>query len=233
MIADFIRLYKNAVDVHDLKVLDTEEYKAFVCKRGNPVKLVSVRKHFEVIPHEVLYYDFFNKNPLFWVIPLDLPDKAIVGFVLRSFYGKQYTVCNGEYQKQVLYGLHDFKDFRQGMPIVVCEGAKDREYLAQFYPYCVACLSASPSRVSLNLLRGLTNKLVLALDNDDTGMLQVKRLTAQFRKIGAMCEPYLPRLAKDWGGYFSIRGMESLSKLGLLELLPTIGRKKDNVKRLL
>ena len=221
----FVQLYKNAVSIKDLKVLDSEEYRAFIVKTGKPVKLVSIRKHYMSIPYNELYFDFFNKNSLFWLIPIDLPDGGFVGFIMRSFIGKSYATYNGNYKKQVLYGLHTFRDFKPGHPIVVTEGVKDREYLAQFYPYCVACLSSAPSRESINLLRGMTNKFIFALDNDKTGISQSCNLVKKFSRLGASCATYLPRHGKDWGSYFSMPGMSTVVKLGMLELLPTLKRK--------
>ena len=193
-----------------------------MCKKGKPVKLVSTRKHFRFIPHNELYYDFFNKNRLFWLIPMDLPDGGFIGFILRSFEGKAYATYNGDYGKQVLYGLHSFGSFSIGTPIVVTEGVKDREYLAQFYPYCVACLSSAPSRESVNLLRGMSNKFVFAFDNDKTGVAQSLNMSKKFARLGANCATFIPRQGKDWGSFFSMPGLESTTKLGLLELLPSL-----------
>ena len=223
MIEWFIKLYENACPLHKLKELGTEEYKAFIGKRGNPVKMVSVRDHLEYMPQETLYFDFYNKARIFWLIPIDLPDGAIVGFVMRSLHGKQYSVYNGEYKKQVLYGFHDFGRYSPGMPIVLTEGVKDREYLAQFYPYVLACLSSSPSKASLSLLRALTNKVVLAFDHDDTGIKQAKRMKKTFEGLGAQAVVYLPDKSKDWGGYFTQEGLRGDAKLGLYETYPVIG----------
>ena len=58
--------------------------------------------------------------------------------------------------------------YEKSYPIVVCEGCKDCLMLKKFYPYVVA---NNTSSMGLNaiILRNITNKFLLAYDNDKAG----------------------------------------------------------------
>jgi len=223
MIRQFLEMYSHGVSIKEMKPLETEEYKAFISKRGWDVRIVSSVKHLEWLPHEESYYNYFNNNKIFWMIPIDFPDGSIGGFVLRSYMGKDYSLYNGGVAGQVLYGWHDFGEFRRGNPIILVEGVKDREFIAGYYPYVLACLSSGPSGGSIELLRGLTDKIILAFDNDDTGKEQTIRVAKRMSELGCTVMSITPKYVKDWGAYYMRTGMGRLLQIDLLEVLPKLG----------
>jgi DNA primase len=223
MIQQFINLYQNARSIHIIKPIDSEEYLAFIDKPGLEVRLVSAVKHLEYLPHAERYYPFFNRNKIFWLIPIDFPNGYIGGFILRSFTGKDYSTFTGAAKGQMLYGWHGFNGFKRGNPIILVEGVKDREYIARQYPFVLACLSSAPSASSINLIRGLTDKVILAFDNDDTGQKQTGLVSKKFKEQGCVVRCITPQYVKDWGMYYGRSGMERLLKISLMEVLSGMG----------
>jgi hypothetical protein len=69
------------------------------------------------------------------------------------------------------YPFNDFKNYDRHttcMPILVCEGAKDALMLKRIYPYTLAVGTARLG-ISAHILSNITDKIILAYDNDETG----------------------------------------------------------------
>lgn len=69
-------------------------------------------------------------------------------------------------------------------PIVVVEGTVDADVLASVEPNTVACLTSGLSRVNMEIITMLTNHVILAYDNDETGQKAVRRDSYLLRERG-------------------------------------------------
>lgn len=68
------------------------------------------------------------------------------------------------------YGIGCFSnDFRYGDSIVVCEGMADRDTLAYCYPNVIAVGNKRLNPFQLEIVKAMTNHVILAYDNDKTG----------------------------------------------------------------
>jgi len=56
----------------------------------------------------VEFYQFYNEEKFFWIVPSDLPDGTIIGFVLRGFFRKNYRMFAVKGMPQLTYGWFDF-----------------------------------------------------------------------------------------------------------------------------
>ena len=69
------------------------------------------------------------------------------------------------------------------MPIVVCEGVKDAIVLKKFYPY-VLSNNTSALRLNANVIANITDKVILAYDNDETGHREAPKDKKKLAKLG-------------------------------------------------
>lgn len=90
--------------------------------------------------------------------------------------------------------------------IIICEGTADCEYIKKYISKDVlACLTDSISKTKLEILKTLTNHVVLSFDNDEAGDNAKIRETKKLKKCGFFVE-YLspPSYVKDFGDMFNI-----------------------------
>ena len=183
--------------------------------------LCSTKRHFDFLPHCEGYFDFFNKNSLFWLIPCDTLEGLVYGFVLRSYRGKSYMLFS-EGEIAPVYGFHDFGGYRRGYPIVLCEGIKDREVLAQSYRYCLAVLTSRVPNTFLPVLRALSSKAVIAFDADETGERMSSKACKRLSSEYISTKVIRPKL-HDFGSYISNRNYIRLMNAELLQVLEEFG----------
>lgn len=197
VLQEFIDLWTVAPKIDDLKPMEDQNYRMFKKKSGNPVALASSEKHLYHLPHCEDYFDFFNESKIFWVIPCDNADHDIYGFVLRAFKEKKYSMYRPPDSPQLLYGFHEFEKFSYGDPIVLVESAKCCTFIQSFYPYTLALLTDGLSFRSFMFLKQMTDKFVIALDNDDSGKENALKLNKSFRKHRLITKIVYPKM-KDW-----------------------------------
>ena len=96
--------------------------------------------------------------------------------------------------------------FTYGKPIIVVEGAFDRDVLSIIYPNVVAMLSSGLSKVYMEVLRVLTDKLILCYDNDKAGKDSEVQDTRSLYKVGFTVD-VLPQFStyKDPGTIEEVR----------------------------
>lgn len=87
--------------------------------------------------------------------------------ILRSLKDKRFVTVGS--CTQIPYGMRLFDNFKYGDLLVVVEGLKDRDSLAQIYPYTIAAQSSSLSIIAKKILELVTNNILLLYDNDDAG----------------------------------------------------------------
>ena len=73
------------------------------------------------------------------------------------------------------------------LPIIVCEGSKDCLMLKKVYPYTLANNTSSMG-VNAQILRNISNKFLLAYDNDQSGQEGIERDKSTLRNLGAYVE---------------------------------------------
>lgn len=164
------RLYVSAPSVRRFQPFDGEEYLAFsAVERLEPV-LADCYLHFERMPiTDRVFYDWWQENPVFWVVPCGTVSGNAMGYVVRGIDKHSYRMVKDPDAPQLLYGFQDFGGFVTGNPIVLCEGVKDAIYVKKMYPYTLALLGCGLMDNAVEILRRLTTRVVLALDNDSGG----------------------------------------------------------------
>ena len=95
-------------------------------------------------------------------------NNRLYAITFRNITGtKQFIKIGTAY---LFYNLGNLpKDFKYGTPILITEGNIDSDVGKSIYPYCIATMTNSLSTNQLQLLSGLTNKVILAFDNDEAG----------------------------------------------------------------
>lgn len=142
------------------------------------------------------------KDSYFYMIPIQTMKGTIVGFICRlickNFISKNgikyFSIFNKfkDYTKQVPYMFGFYKDFddydnyKECKPIIVCEGIKDCIYLKQFYPY-VLSNNTSNLGFSTQVLRNITNKILIVYDNDKIGRPSSIEDSNKLQKLGYIC----------------------------------------------
>lgn len=95
----------------------------------------------------------------------------------------------------VFYGLCDMdKNFRYGDPIVIVEGPKDCETYKKVFKdkNCLAMMTSNVSTTQLEVLKGLTNNIIWAADNDKPGkdaLEKFKKFNSKDFKINILKHP--------------------------------------------
>ena len=146
---------------------------------------------------------FINSNPFFYMIPVRTIKETITGFIIRGVTKSDYNTVSREFnnfEKQVplMYGFDStfakLDGYERSYPIVVCEGCKDCLMLKRFYPYVVA---NNTSSMGLNavILRNITDKFLLAYDNDKAGQEGIEKDKKTLLSSGA----YVQTLQLDEG----------------------------------
>jgi len=177
VIEKYIELYKRGYSIRDIKPIKNDQtYEVFVNSKYD----------IRVIDRNLVYEDpmafqridyFLTKNEFFYMIPMLTIKETIVGFILRGAFRKDYSTVYREFtdaklRVPVMFGFD--KSFAtldekpECYPIVICEGCKDCMVLKRFYPYVLANNTSSMG-LNADILSNISNKFLLAYDNDDAG----------------------------------------------------------------
>lgn len=183
-IEDYLNFYNKLIPISKLKKQNTKDFLAFSSKENNPVMFGSVSNHVKYIPYDPDYFKFFQYNEFFWMIPLELPDSQIIGFIFKGLYAKEYRTK--VFSKiPVFYGMNKFNEFKKNDLIILVEGSKDCLYIQNsIYPHTLAVNTSKLTTANMQVIRYLTNKVLLVYDNDTTGVFQSKNNKEVLQKIG-------------------------------------------------
>lgn len=121
-----------------------------------------------------------------------------VSIVFRDLEKKDF--CTYAHVNGFCYGLGDLQNLSYGDTIILVEGLKDRDALAQLTSNVVAVCGSTLSLLQREILCTITNKFIILYDNDDTGHKQSKHDEFCFKKSG--CEVTIahhPSGVKDAG----------------------------------
>ena len=208
-IKDYIKLYESGFTLDKIKPLRNQTYAVF-SRNTDKVRIVSRKEvyknplAFQKIKH------FVNNNEYFYMVPIETINETIVGFIIRGVLTGDYTTISRVFndpahQIRLLYGFDKrFKQYEEGKkcyPIIVCEGCKDCLTLKKIYPYVLANNTSSMG-VNAHVLRNITDKFLLAYDNDSAGQEGIKKDKEVLRNVGAFVDSIkLPEGIKDCTDY--------------------------------
>lgn len=168
---DYVRLlYNTSREIQEVKLGDDDYSYLAVFANLNHFKLIT--------SGEILDYRKQLKAYIYNAIAAD--EEAILIF---NMYKNEPFGCTirGKTKKKfndvgnsggIFYGLCDLdKDFKYGDRITIVEGPKDCEtYKRVFHDKnCLATMTANLTKTQIEVLKGLTNNIVLANDNDKSG----------------------------------------------------------------
>lgn len=138
-------------------------------------------------------------------IPNILADN-VIEIICRSITSKRFINISSGIPSMFynIGGLSKTRHFSD--KIIICEGTADCEYIKHYiYPDVLACLTDSISAMKLEVLKSLTNHVVLSFDNDESGKEAKKCEAQKLRKCGFFVE-FLspPEYVKDFGDMFNL-----------------------------
>lgn len=215
---DYLSLYERGMSLDRIKPLKNQTYRIFSkvnerFKRDGwlDIRIVHRKKTYENPQAFKKIVHFVQDNEYFYMIPVTTIKGTIVGFILRGVTRSDYSTISREFedsQKRVplMYGFdYRFKDFDKHntcYPIIVCEGSKDCMIMKQLYPYSVA-LNTSSMGINAQVLINISNKFVLAYDNDKAGQEGIERDKKILRRLGAQVVSLeLDKNFKDISDYY-------------------------------
>jgi 5S rRNA maturation endonuclease (ribonuclease M5) len=154
------------------------------------------------IPDYIIQFVLYNNEVL---MIAGIISGKVVNITFRTITGNKEFMKLGN-TKGIFYGLGDLdSDFRYGDPIILVEGHLDRDVMScMFYKNTLAIMTNQLSKIQVKLLEGLTNNIILMLDNDEAGRFGtnvIKRQLKGFRVNEIM--PYL--YIKDAGDIIKIK----------------------------
>lgn len=130
------------------------------------------------IPEYIKQYIKFHKNAL---MIANFMGNKVISIVFRNLTGEKEFMKLG-ITKSTFYGLGQLSpNFRYGQPILLVEGHLDRDKMATMFHNTLGIMTSSLSESQINILRGLTNKIYLMLDNDDAGRIGTKKALRQLK----------------------------------------------------
>ena len=108
------------------------------------------------------------------VMIANIINDKVISIVLRSINTKKEFQKIGV-SKNMLYGLGRLSpNFKFRDPIILVEGHLDRDVISEFYPNVLAITTNKISNTQTKILKGLTNRFILMLDNDDAGQAGIR-----------------------------------------------------------
>lgn len=149
------------------------------------------------IPKNLIEFVSTEKNVFF--IP-NIIDNTIVEIICRSTTNKRFINVSCGYS--TFYNIGCLPDERRFTdPVIICEGTADCEYIKHnINKNVVACLTDSISIMKLEVLRTLTNHVILSFDNDEAGKNAEKRESYKLKRFGFFVEYLHPDpWYKDFG----------------------------------
>ena len=211
-IQDYIKLYEEGLKLDQIKPLKNQTYKIFKAS-GMDIRIVKRDKTYEDVEAFQKIKHFTVNNEYFYMIPVTTVKETIVGFILRGVLNSDYATVSREFSENskrvpLMFGFNkkfeSFDNYETCPPIVICEGSKDCIFLKQFYPYTVA-INTSSMGLNAQVLINLSNKFILAYDNDRAGQDGIERDKRTLRSLGAQVTNLELDRAKNEEGKFLIK----------------------------
>lgn len=232
-IKDYINLYNTGYSLDSVKPLNNQTYKIFRMSKVD-IRIVCRKEVYNnPLAYKKIRY-FVKDNEYFYMIPIKTLKGTIVGFILRSLFGSSYSTISREFNNQseqvpLMFGFDKhfakYDNFNKSYPIIVCEGCKDCLTLKKIYPFVVTNNTSSMG-VNSVVLRNITNKFLLAYDNDKAGKEGMEKDSKYLRQTcGAFVDTInIPEGYKDCTDC-AINKDGSLNKKQFLKLKEQVVRK--------
>lgn len=148
---------------------NTNKYVYYINHHINPkYKVISaiLALRVEGIPEFLRLY--FQRNGDCIIIP-NIINGIIYSLTLRTIGSRKQFLKVGDVT-HTLYNLGNLpEDFNYNTPLVLVEGNIDCDVMTDIYPYTVASLTSDLSTNQVQLISHITNKVIVAFDNDDSG----------------------------------------------------------------
>lgn len=215
-IEDYIQLYNTGLPLNKIKPLKNQTYSVF-SKSKVKIRIVNRNSVYENPNAYTKIKHFVKDNNYFYMIPIETIKGTITGFILRGIFTNGYNTVSRVFSDEVnqvplMFGFDkNFKKLDQKtecVPLIICEGCKDCITLKTIYPY-VLSNNTSSMGINSSILRNITNKFLLAYDNDKAGKEGMEKDKQFLRATGAYVDSIkLPEGIKDCTDYlFNEYGM--------------------------
>lgn len=129
----------------------------------------------------------------------------VYAITFRNITGtKQFIKLGVSY---LFYNLGNLPpDFKYGMPLLITEGNMDCDVGKLIYPYCIATMTNSLSTNQIQLLLGLTNRVIIAYDNDEAGEKGYKNVYYKLREFQFSVKKFIHNSnLKDFGDLIDLK----------------------------
>jgi len=161
-----------------------------------------------------LGYDKWNRRIIF---PVRNGEDELMGFVGRTIKNEfpKYKFYEGLHKSEYLYGLHNLPIHDNQMVIIV-EGMIDLVYLRSLgIDNSLAIMGSTMSKIQQELLKKNTKSIILALDNDEAGILGTKKAVDSLAKA-------IPVYEVDWTVFNrDVKDVNNISRAGIDVLMNT------------
>lgn len=142
------------------------------------------------------------------IIP-NIIDNRVMSLTFRSMNSNKKFLKYGEFSA-LMYGLGSMsKEFKYGTPIIITEGNLDCDFIKEIYPNTLAVLTASLTTNHIEILTHLTNRVILAFDNDESGERGYYTALKKLEGIKVSKFQHNPSL-KDFGDLLDMKKNNSL-----------------------
>lgn len=213
-VLNYISLYHQGIPLSQAKIPNPDDNFIIFKNSGIDIRIVDRDKNLRMLVDKDKFGSIENflkdteeySHRYFYMIPLQTPKGTIVGFILRTVFGKSYVTISNSFEdrtKQVSFMFGWYKDFLRydkepkRLPIVVCEGSKDCMVLKKIYPY-VLSNNTSSLGVNLEVLKQISNDFVLVYDNDEAGISGMEKDKYLLLREGCYCDTtHVPDGYKD------------------------------------
>ena len=235
-IENYIELYNLAIPISKIKApvqdKSSSTYETYTVLKLSKaeVRVFDRDKHMQLLLDQDKYFSIQNflkdevdiSHRFFYMIPVQTPKGTIVGFILRTVFGKSYMTISNSFEdrvKSVPFMFGWYKDFARynkedkRLPIVVCEGSKDCIALKKIYPYTLSTNTDSLG-TNIEVLKQITNDILLVYDNDESGLKGMKKDQKKLLNQWVNCDTfYAPDGYKDVASLL-VNDREAFTKFG-------------------
>ena len=198
-LSTYINLYNTGLPIKNFPPVNNQTYKVLSMSSVD-IRVINRKENYNILVSHSISDDIKvflrHSGDFFYMIPVQTPNKTIVGFIFRSVYGRRYHTYYRRFNKlenklSFMFGFYkDFENWERlskTYPIIICEGLKDCILLKKMYPYVLSNNGASLG-TNIYVLRNLTNKFILVYDNDQTGKINNEVDKQKLQSLGCFVD---------------------------------------------